>query len=274
MKRVGRRAPTASDPWAHLREFTSARIALGRAGSSLPTRALLEFQLAHARARDAVHRVLDVDDFAARLAAEGLSCLTVHSAAADRDTFIARPDLGRVLDEASAARLDAWREQNGARDVALIVADGLSATAVESRAPELLRHVVGQLGALPCTLAPIVVAGQGRVALSDEIGQRLGARIAAIVLGERPGLSSPDSLGIYLTYAPRPGRSNAERNCISNVRPPEGLSYEVAAHRLRHLANEAMRRGLSGVSLKDEAPLLAGIDAPSRVAWRGDAPGD
>ncbi len=247
-----RDTPAPAALWTRLRQHTAARIGLGRAGGSVPTAALLEFQLAHARARDAVHRALDVAALEAALHGRGWDALALHSAAADRATYIRRPDLGRVLDEASRAALAA--RAAAACDVTFVIADGLSALAVE-------RHAVALLDVARPLLAgwsfgPACVVSQGRVAVGDEVGALLGARLAVVLIGERPGLSSPDSLGIYLTWAPRPGRTNAERNCISNVRP-EGLSYDAAARKLAQLMNEARRLGLSGVHLKDDDGLLA-----------------
>ncbi|MBL8482156.1 MAG: ethanolamine ammonia-lyase subunit EutC, partial [Rhodocyclaceae bacterium] len=216
------------DAWTELRRYTRARIALGRAGNSLPTDAVLGFSLAHAQARDAVHMPFPREALLAALAAAGLDALTVHSAAADRAQYLRRPDWGRVLDEASRALLAA-RRPAVTPDVAFVIADGLSATASAHALP-LLQILLPRLEGW--RIAPMVLAEQARVALGDEIGALLGAQQVVMLIGERPGLSSPDSLGIYLTYAPRPGRVDAERNCISNVRP-EGLSYAQAAHTLK-----------------------------------------
>lgn len=248
----------APDPWRALTRFTSARIGLGRAGGSLPTDALLGFQLAHAQARDAVQRELDVDALAQRLGAAGFESLRLHSAACDRRTFIARPDLGRILDDPSRQLLERRAVAGSTCDCALVVADGLSALAVERHAAALLAELRARLAAAGWTASPVCLVRQGRVAIGDEIGALLPARMSAVLIGERPGLSSPDSLGIYFTYDPIPGRTNAERNCISNIRPPEGLSYALAAHRLVHLMAEARRRKLSGVALKECAPALPG----------------
>ena len=246
-------APADAELWGRLRRFTAARIAIGRAGGSVPTGPLLEFQLAHARARDAVHRALDAAALVAQLRAAGWDALGLHSAAADRGTYIRRPDLGRILDDASRAALES-RAPGCACDVVFVVADGLSALAVERHALAVLEQVRPLLAGW--RLGPVCVTEQGRVAVGDEIGALLGARLAVLLIGERPGLSSPDSLGIYLTWNPLPGRSNAERNCISNVRP-EGLAYDRAARKLAQLMNEARRLGLTGVDLKDTAGLLA-----------------
>jgi ethanolamine ammonia-lyase small subunit len=219
------------NPWQHLRELTAARIALGRAGHSLPTRELLDFQLAHARARDAVQCRLDVT---------GLG-IPLHSAARDRATYLRRPDLGRRLDPESAELL-----QPGDFDAVIVIADGLSATAVHRHAIPLLDALIPLLAGWQ--LAPIYAVAQGRVAIADEIGERLRARLSAILIGERPGLSSPDSLGAYLTWSPRVGRTDAERNCVSNIRP-EGLAPELAAQRIAMLMNAARERQLTGVGL-------------------------
>ena len=251
------------DPWAPLRELTAARIALGSAGGSVPTARQLEFQADHARARDAVHAALDAEALAERLAAAGLPVLHAHGAAPDRAVYLQRPDLGRRLDDASRARLaDACA---GACDAAFVVADGLSARAVERHAAPLLADVAGRLRAAGWRMAPVVIVRQGRVAIGDEIGALLGAGLVAVLIGERPGLSAPDSLGVYLTHDPRPGRVDAERNCISNIRP-EGLPCAAAAHTLVWLMTEARRRALTGVALRDESPPFLFSEAPARIA--------
>ena len=252
-------SPGDEDPWRTLTLYTQARIGLGRAGSSTPTRALLEFQLAHAQARDAVHRALDIEAMKQHVIERGWEVLVLHSAATDRHTYIQRPDLGRILDQSSRSMLGSHRPSSLAYDAVLIVADGLSARAIERHALPLLDHIMPKLADAQWRVAPICIVGQGRVAIGDEIGALLAASLSVILIGERPGLSSPDSLGIYLTWEPLPGRSNAQRNCISNVRP-EGLSYELAAHKLFYLMTAARQRKLSGVELKDEAPQFA----PSR----------
>jgi ethanolamine ammonia-lyase small subunit len=246
--------PAAPDPWAALRALTPARIALGRAGQSLPTRAHLEFQLDHARARDAVHQALDARRLGDALAVSGLETLEVRSAAADRATYLQRPDLGRRLEPASRDTLTAAAEPDGV-DAVLVVADGLSARAAQSHAPPLLAALVPRLREAGWRLAPAVIALQARVALGDEIGALLRARLLLVLLGERPGLSAPDSLGAYLTWDPRPGRTDAERNCVSNIRP-EGLAPELAVDRLYHLMLEAARRRLVGVTLKADDPMI------------------
>jgi ethanolamine ammonia-lyase small subunit len=255
--------PAVVDPWAALRRFTPARIALGRTGGSLPTQALLEFSLAHAQARDAVHVALDVPSVLEQLAAAGHPSLVVQSAAADREAYLRRPDAGRRLSEASLAQLTALALP-APPQLAILIADGLSAAAA-------VRHAVPLLGALRPRLAqwrwaPVVLARQARVALGDQVGALLRAEAVVVLIGERPGLSAPDSLGIYLTYAPRLGRTDAERNCISNVRPA-GLSYEQAAQRLALLLEAARRLGISGVTLKDESdPELPTLNDRHNVA--------
>jgi len=238
-----------NDPWAVLRRFTQARIGLGRCGSGLPTAALLEFQLAHAQARDAVHVPWDLGRFAEEVRGLGVEPVVVESAVSDRGEYLRRPDLGRRLTQRSRERLVGLA---GPMDVCLIITNGLSSTAVERHGLPLLSAVLAALGARHLNAGPVVLAQNGRVALSDAVGEALGACAAAIIVGERPGLSAADSLGIYLTYGPRPGTTDAQRNCISNVRPPEGLGYEAAATKLGYLAAEALRRGVSGVALKDE----------------------
>jgi ethanolamine ammonia-lyase small subunit len=246
-------SPAAPDPWVALRALTPARIALGRAGTSLPTRVHLEFQLAHARARDAVHDALDLPALAAVLDAAGLSTVAVRSAAPDRLAYLQRPDLGRRLDPESRARLDA--AAGSAVDAVFVVGDGLAARAAQRHAAPVLASLVPRLRAAGWRLGPAIAAEQARVALADEIGAALGAPLVVILLGERPGLSAPESLGAYLTWGPRPGRTDAERNCVSNIRP-EGLGYEPAADRLLYLMTEASRRRLSGVALKEESGML------------------
>ena len=241
------------DPWAGLRRFTAARIALGRTGTSVPLGEALAFRLAHAHARDAVYSVLATERLLAELPTLGLPVLAVRSQAGSREQYLQRPDLGRRLAPDSLSLL---REHApAAADLVLILADGLSATAVNEHALPLLHLLVARLRQAGFTLAPLVLAEQARVALSDEIGAALHARLALILLGERPGLSAPDSLGAYFTYAPRPGLTDEARNCVSNIRPA-GLPYQAAADKLFGLLAEALRRQLSGVPLKDETGRL------------------
>ncbi|HEY0296288.1 MAG TPA: ethanolamine ammonia-lyase subunit EutC [Bordetella sp.] len=239
-------------PWDLLRRHTSARIALGRVGASLPSAEILKFGLAHARARDAVHHPLDADALEAQLRERGLRVARVRSQAGDRHTYLLRPDLGRRLAPADGQAL---RAAAPAPELAIVMADGLSAVAVQ-------RHAVPLLDALrrcydtDWARTPIVLAEQGRVALGDDIGEALRARMVIVFIGERPGLTAPDSLGIYFTYAPRTGRLDSERNCISNVRP-EGLPIDAAAGKLDYLVRQALRRKLTGVGLKDDSEALA-----------------
>ncbi len=226
-------------------------MALGRAGNGLPTGAHLDFQAAHAAARDAVHATLDVGTLQGELAQVGLTSIAVHSAAADRRRYLLRPDLGRRLRDTDRVRLAA----TPAHDALLfVVCDGLSAVAVQRHAAALLARVVPMLHAGGQHIAPIVIAEQGRVALGDDIGEALGATAVAVLIGERPGLSAADSLGVYLTWQPHRGRTDAERNCISNIRA-EGLPPAAAAEKLHWLIGAMQRLQLTGVDLKDEQPL-------------------
>jgi ethanolamine ammonia-lyase small subunit len=236
-----------------LRRLTAARVALGRCGPSLPTAPQLAFQLAHAAARDAVHTPLQPESLHAALllalGADAPVCLTLHSAAATREIYLQRPDLGRRLSEDSSGALRAL--PHAQCDVACVVADGLSALAIQQHAAPFLAALAPRLRADGFTLAPLTIVLQGRVAIGDEIGELLGARAVLVLIGERPGLSSPDSMGLYMTWAPRCGLTDEARNCISNVRP-EGLAYDAAAYRLHYLLDQARKRRLSGVQLKDE----------------------
>jgi ethanolamine ammonia-lyase small subunit len=242
------------DPWAGLRAFTAARIALGRSGTSVPLREALAFKLAHAHARDAVYSVLDVKRLLAELAALPLAVYQVSSRAQNRQQYLQRPDYGRQLSDDSRARLAASAADGC--DLALVLADGLSATAINAHALPLLRALLPLLQQVGVRLGPLVLAEQARVALGDEVGHLLRARLVLVLIGERPGLSAPDSLGAYFTYGPRPGLTDEARNCVSNIRPA-GLPYPAAAAKLSWLLHEALRRQLSGVALKDQADLLA-----------------
>jgi len=246
-----------ADPWVALRQHTAARIALGRSGASLPTREVLAFGLAHAQARDAVLAPLDAAALRRDLEADGWRVVDVRSRAETREAYLVRPDRGRRLHADSAAALAGVRahEPGAPFDVVFVIGDGLSSTAVQSHAAPLLRILRPLLADL--SIAPVVIAQQARVALADEIGGLLGARVAVSLIGERPGLSSPDSLGIYLTFDPRLGRNDSERNCISNVRP-QGLGYGEAAAQLALLLKSSIRAKLSGVALRfDPARALA-----------------
>jgi ethanolamine ammonia-lyase small subunit len=238
------------DPWFFLASRTTARIGRGRAGASLPTREVLAFDLAHALARDAVHAHVDRAKLARALADLGLTTIDVESQAVDRPTFLRQPDAGRKLSEASAARLAVVAA--GPCDVAIMIGDGLSAAAVDAHAASLVSAFMPHAKRLGLTVAPIALAEGTRVALGDAVGAALRARLAVVVIGERPGLSAADSLGIYLTYDPRAGRNDAERNCISNIRP-DGLPPAMAAAKLAWLIDAALGRGLTGVALKDES---------------------
>ncbi|MGO4324003.1 ethanolamine ammonia-lyase subunit EutC [Pseudomonas sp. KB_12] len=257
------------NPWLNLRNLTPARIALGRTGTSLPTSAQLDFQFAHAQARDAVHLAFDHQGIRAQLSERGRESLLLHSAATDRHSYLQRPDLGRRLDDASAqVLLDYATAHPGGVDLAIVVADGLSALAVHRHTLPFLARLEEQIAADGWSVSPIVLVEQGRVAVADEVAQRLGAKMSVILIGERPGLSSPDSLGLYFTYAPKVGLTDAYRNCISNVRL-EGLSYGMAAHRLIYLMREACRRQLSGVNLKDEAQVHT-LDSENAADMKGN----
>lgn len=263
-----KKSPVIANPWAALRQFTDARIALGRAGVSLPTAAHLAFQLDHARARDAVHQALDVPQLAQALNTAldrpGAHCIALHSAAANRTLYLQRPDLGRRLDGASVRTLKALQaapQKSSARpyDLAFVVVDGLSALAIAQNAVPFLAGLQHRIAAENWSVAPVCIATQGRVAIGDEVGELLGAKAVVVLIGERPGLSSPDSMGLYLTWMPRVGLLDASRNCISNVRPA-GLSLDEAAYKLHALLVQAHQRQLSGVALKDESG-----DGPDRI---------
>ena len=255
--------PESPTRLAALRAATPARIFLPRAGLALATHANLQFQLDHAEARDAVHERLDVEALIEAPRSRGLEVLRLASAAGDRRAYLLRPDLGRKLDEASRARLAPW---TGDYDIVFVIADGLSARAVSSHAIALLDEALPAFQQGSWKLAPVVVVEQGRVAIGDEIGEILGAKLVVVLIGERPGLSSPDSLGVYLTFAPHVGRADAERNCLSNIRS-RGMSYSEGAQRLFYLCNEARRRKLTGVELKDETSLARRDDQSPRLGF-------
>jgi len=254
---------TPSDPWTSLRRLTPARIALGRAGTSLPTSEVLRFAAAHAQTRDAVHLPLDAAALEADLRARGRVVMQVRSRAATRTEYLVRPDLGRRLADESRAALEAQRAAEGPIDLCIVVGDGLSAIAAQRHAPALVAGLAEALGDA-VRIGPTVIATQARVALADDIGQCLGASLALMLLGERPGLSSPDSLGAYLTWAPAPGHAEADRNCVSNIRP-EGQPVPAAAARIAWLVREALRRRVTGLALKDESEATA-LGAPTRNA--------
>lgn len=244
------------DPWQGLRQFTRARIALGRAGASLPTSATLAFQLDHARARDAVHQSLDEAALLGGLRDLFGAASVLHSRAPSRAEYLQRPDLGRQLNEADWQQLaEQHKVDAAAADVVPIVTDGLSATAINRHALPFLAAWQAEMAEAKVVVAPPLLVHQGRVAIGDDIGEALDGKMTLLLVGERPGLSSPDSLGLYLTYRPRRGCSDAQRNCISNIRP-EGLSYERAAQTCRYLIQQALSKGVTGVGLKDDSQQL------------------
>jgi ethanolamine ammonia-lyase small subunit len=234
------------DPWARLRATTRARIGLARVGDAMATTDVLEFQLAHAKARDAVHTKLDTAALKAEL---GGDVIEVRSAAENREIYLRRPDFGRQLHKDCESQLI-----RGDYDAVFVIADGLSSSAVSLNAIPMLRAALARLKDFK--IAPIVIATQARVAIGDDIGERLGARLCAILIGERPGLSVAESLGIYLTYNPKRGCRDSARNCISNIHGQGGLSFDAAADTLTWLMREALRRQLTGVDLKEEATAI------------------
>jgi ethanolamine ammonia-lyase small subunit len=247
-----RNIPQEIQPLKALQEFTPARIAIGRVGTSIPLKQALEFKLAHAHARDAVYSELDINNLTDLLKLFSLPVLQLQSRVGYREQYLQRPDMGRRLNEGSIELLEEYHNQT---DVAIIIADGLSATAVNKNSLGLLQALIPQLTAAGFKLAPISLVEQGRVAIGDDIGHGLNAKLSLVLIGERPGLSSADSLGVYLTYGPKPGLTDEARNCVSNIRPG-GLSYTKAAKKIFYLISEAFKRKSSGVMLKDNAGLL------------------
>lgn len=259
LKHTDQALPVTENPWQELRRYTDARIAQGRTGVSLPTKALLAFQMDHASARDAVHVALQIEALADQLKAAGYSAIELHSRAADRTEYLQRPDLGRRLDLRSVKQLQAyWQKHPDTVKVALVIADGLSSMAVQSHAAAMADAVLTRLEKRGLSIAPVSIVSQGRVAVGDEVAELLGAELLILLVGERPGLSSPDSLGIYYTYQPQVGLTDARRNCISNVRPA-GMSIEAATEKLVWLIDESMRLQCSGVALKDQSVSSAAI---------------
>jgi ethanolamine ammonia-lyase small subunit len=259
-------APSAPspDPWSGLRRFTAARIALGRTGGSQRTGTVLDFRLSHARARDAVHATFDTTSVSAALAAANLASETLATAATNRREYLLRPDLGRRLDDASRAKLSAFANANSNSahanpDLVIIVSDGLAAQAAERHAAATILPLVATLSAAGWRIAPVLIAPFARVKVQDEIGAALGARFTLMLLGERPGLGAPDSLGAYFTANPRADRTDADRNCVSNIRA-EGIPPAQAAAKLAWLLRESSRTGLGGVQLKDTQSLPGAID--------------
>ncbi len=251
--------PALHSSLAALKASTPARIFLPSAGAAVATGANLAFQLAHAQARDAVEDRLDAEALTEGLLKRGLEAARVESAAPSRRAFLMRPDLGRRLAEPARARLETLA---GDCDLVFVVADGLSARAITAHALALLDAALPGFRAEGWKIGPVIVVSQGRVAIGDQIGEILGAKLVAVLIGERPGLSSPDSLGVYLTFSPRVGRTDAERNCLSNIRR-EGMSYGEAAARLQYLATEARRRKASGIELKDEFQHNVSLPPPN-----------
>jgi len=243
-----------TDGWARLRSHTTARIALGRAGASLPTSEVLNFGLAHAQAKDAVHLAFRADAVGDIVQAMGFETLLVESAAPSRESYLRRPDLGRRLSDDSRVKLQVHRSQGA--DIGIVIGDGLSATAIHQNVEPLLRALMPMLGARNLSVSPVSIARNARVALADEVGVALGVRAVLMLIGERPGLSSPDSIGAYLTFEPRVGKNDADRNCVSNIRP-RGLSFGEASHKLVWLIEEAFRLQATGVQLKDNSPIFA-----------------
>ena len=261
-----------SDPWIFLKAYTAARIAQGRVGRSLPTSALLSFQLDHARARDAVHSTLDMITLLKQLSTVHPNFMVLQSQAADRQTYLQRPDLGRKLSQASHMNLRKLSVPDGAGfNFCIVIADGLSATAVNRHALPVVSGLIDAATDRNWSVAPVCVVEQGRVAIGDEIAHSLRAELLVVLIGERPGLSSPDSLGAYLTYRPRPGLTDESRNCVSNIRP-EGLPVEHAVQKINYRLTEMKHRRLSGVTLKDDMPMSTSARISSPVAI-GQSPG-
>lgn len=247
--------PSLAETLLDLRQHTPARVALGRTGHSLPTRRLLEFNLDHARARDAVHSIFDLEKVAYELEKIGLPSVRLRSQAADRQEYLLRPDYGRGLHQDSSRKI---REMNQlANDLCIVIADGLSAVAVNTHAAEVVRLLLPKIRAANWRLAPVVLVEQGRVAIADEIGEGLRSEMTLILIGERPGLTSPHSLGAYLTHGPRASLTDERRNCVSNIRP-DGLPYERAAEKIFYLLQEMKTHRLSGVGLKDYGTFAVG----------------
>lgn len=253
---------TPRDPWFFLANRTMARIARGRSGASLPTREVLAFDLAHALARDAIHAHVDRQKLASALQHLNLATVNVESDATDRQAYLRQPDAGRRLSAASAARLSNTKDKEC--DLAIMIGDGLSAAAVNAHAAVLLSAFVPLAARLGLTMGPVALAEGARVALGDEVGAALGARLVVVLIGERPGLSAADSLGVYLTYDPKAGRHDAERNCISNIRP-DGLPPAQAAQKMAWLIDAALTRRLTGVALKDESDNALGVVPPREI---------
>lgn len=245
------------NPWQSLRQYTDARIALGRVGNSLPTKVNLAFQLDHAKARDAVHLALDYNLLSKSLKVFSLPVLTLQSCVETRDIYLQRPDLGRQLSAQSILQLNEFSEGDAqSYDLVIVISEGLSSLAITENVTKMLASLLPELQKLNLSLAPICIVKQGRVAVGDDVGYHLKAKMVAILIGERPGLSSPDSLGIYLTYQPTPGCADSKRNCLSNIRP-RGMSYQKASERLIYLIKEGLEHQYTGVELKDKTQQAA-----------------
>lgn len=254
MDKITKPGAGITDPLSFLKEFTAARIAIGSTGSSIPTKQLLEFKLAHAHARDAVYSVMDTEVLEDALAQFHRPVLQLHSRAENRAQYLQRPDLGRKPNEESLNRL---ADQITGDDIVIIIADGLSAIALNENVLALLQLLIPKLLAANLKLGPLCLVQQGRVAIGDDIAHELHAKLSLVLIGERPGLSAADSIGAYLTYHPKPGLKDNSRNCISNIRP-DGLDISLAADKIFYLVQEAFRMKLSGVGLKDNEGLLKG----------------
>lgn len=263
MKRVSESVVTP-DGWDYLKEYTSARVAIGRSGGSLPTAEWLNFKLSHARARDTVHLEFDPFHLASSIQAIGCETLVIKTRATDRSSYLQRPDLGRRLSEEAKSIL---ARHSADIDLVIIASDGLSSMAVDRQIIPLFEDLLPKLRRQQWKLAPIIVAPFARVALEDEIGFLLNAKIALILLGERPGLGSPDSLGAYLVFGPKVGNTDAQRNCVSNIRP-QGLGFSEAADTLCYLIGQAQLRKLSGVLLKDQRQGVE-IEHSARISHQG-----
>ena len=249
------KAIVKSDSWEALRQFTSARIALGRSGTSIPTKEGLAFKLAHAHARDAVHSSMDVELLRKNLELYNLPVVTLQSKSENRQIYLQRPDLGRQLHSESQSELQEFVVLN---DVCIIIADGLSANAINQHIPTLMKVLMQALQNSGLRVAPLCLVTQARVAIGDHIAQVLQSKLSVILIGERPGLSAADSVGAYITYNPVPGLTDESRNCISNIRP-DGLSFNEASAKIMYLILQAFQRKLSGIQLKDNEGLAGGV---------------
>ncbi len=253
MDEITNSQPIVNDTWMALREFTAARIALGRTGNSIPLQELFDFKLAHAHARDAVFSELDIPGITNSLNQFDNLVFTLHSKATNRAKYLKRPDYGRKLNEASTQYLESIISPQ--TDITIVIADGLSATAVNQYAVSMLECLMPKLLNASLKLSPFVIVKQGRVAVADEIGYLLRSKLSIILIGERPGLSAPDSMGAYLTFNPQPGLTDESRNCVSNIRP-DGLNMQLAADKLFYLICQSLQRKLSGIDLKDNSGLI------------------